>query len=264
MDRQVPFATIVANVMPHFISRQIYTGAGKVGTEVVGLTTDDVPFQLTQRADFFEEEVGLETTLKRPIVNTRDEPHADAQKLPAPPRHRRRRQPVRGGDVPQGRHDRAGAGDDRGRLPAPRPAAGAAGGRAPPGLLRHVAAPADRPGRRHVDDRARDAVGATYDRAQKYAEEHGLECIGGDEIGDEVLRLWEDVLTGLETDPMSLSAPARLGRQAPADRRLPTNARPALGRRQAAGDGPAVPRPAAGPQSWPRAWASSASRPTTR
>src|SRR5205814_5993583 len=33
-----------------------------------------------QRADFFEEEVGLETTLKRPIVNTRDEPHADAQR----------------------------------------------------------------------------------------------------------------------------------------------------------------------------------------
>ena len=39
-----------------------------------------MPFQLTQRADFFEEEVGLETTLKRPIVNTRDEPHADAQR----------------------------------------------------------------------------------------------------------------------------------------------------------------------------------------
>lgn len=36
-----------------------------------------VAFQLTQRADFFEEEVGLETTLKRPIINTRDEPHAD-------------------------------------------------------------------------------------------------------------------------------------------------------------------------------------------
>ena len=32
---------------------------------------------MTQRADFFEEEVGLETTLKRPIINTRDEPHAD-------------------------------------------------------------------------------------------------------------------------------------------------------------------------------------------
>ena len=45
-----------------------------------GLTSADVPYQLSQRADFFEEEVGLETTLKRPIVNTRDEPHADAQK----------------------------------------------------------------------------------------------------------------------------------------------------------------------------------------
>src|SRR2546430_7939931 len=36
--------------------------------------------QLSQRADFFEVEVGLETTLKRPIINTRDEPHADADK----------------------------------------------------------------------------------------------------------------------------------------------------------------------------------------
>src|SRR5688500_8052958 len=80
MDRQVPFSKIVAYVMPHFITRQIYTGAGKVGTEAAGLSSSDVPYQLTQRADFFEEEVGLETTLKRPIVNTRDEPHADAQK----------------------------------------------------------------------------------------------------------------------------------------------------------------------------------------
>src|SRR5438132_7240320 len=78
MDRAVPFSRIVQHVMPHFISRQIYTGAGKVGSEVAH--DQDVPFQLTQRADFFEEEVGLETTLKRPIVNTRDEPHADAQK----------------------------------------------------------------------------------------------------------------------------------------------------------------------------------------
>ena len=37
-------------------------------------------FQISQRADFFEVEVGLETTLKRPIINTRDEPHADPEK----------------------------------------------------------------------------------------------------------------------------------------------------------------------------------------
>jgi proteasome accessory factor A len=71
---------IVSHVTPHFITRQIFTGAGKVGTEASGLNHLDVPFQLTQRADFFEEEVGLETTLKRPIVNTRDEPHCDASK----------------------------------------------------------------------------------------------------------------------------------------------------------------------------------------
>ena len=83
-----------------------------------GSAIDEVPFQLTQRADFFEEEVGLETTLKRPIVNTRDEPHADAAEVPPPPRDRRRRQPVRGRHLPQGRHHRPRAGHDRGRRPA--------------------------------------------------------------------------------------------------------------------------------------------------
>ncbi len=77
LDRAVPFGRIVTHATAHFVSRQIFTGAGKVGSEAAGLTTREVPFQLTQRADFFEEEVGLETTLKRPIINTRDEPHAD-------------------------------------------------------------------------------------------------------------------------------------------------------------------------------------------
>ena len=77
MDRAVPFARVVQHAIPHFVTRQVFTGAGKVGSEA---GTDRVEFQLTQRADFFEEEVGLETTLKRPIVNTRDEPHCDAQK----------------------------------------------------------------------------------------------------------------------------------------------------------------------------------------
>ncbi|MDQ1395451.1 MAG: Pup amidohydrolase, partial [Acidimicrobiaceae bacterium] len=80
MDRNTPFGRIVQHVMPHFVTRQIYTGAGKVGSEASSTGGVDVTFQLSQRADFFEEEVGLETTLKRPIVNTRDEPHADAQK----------------------------------------------------------------------------------------------------------------------------------------------------------------------------------------
>ena len=80
LARETPFGRIVAQVTPHFVTRQVFTGAGKVGCELPGVPNDHVPYQLSQRADFFEEEVGLETTLKRPIVNTRDEPHCDAQK----------------------------------------------------------------------------------------------------------------------------------------------------------------------------------------
>ena len=77
VDRTVPFAVLVRNLIPWFVTRQVFTGAGKVGSEN---GADAVDYQISQRADFFEEEVGLETTLKRPIVNTRDEPHADPQK----------------------------------------------------------------------------------------------------------------------------------------------------------------------------------------
>jgi Pup amidohydrolase len=80
MDRRVPFARIVQHMMPFFVSRQIFTGAGKVGLEAQWDDRGRHVFQLTQRADFFETEVGLETTLKRPIINTRDEPHADPEK----------------------------------------------------------------------------------------------------------------------------------------------------------------------------------------
>ncbi len=77
MARQTPFADIVRHLTPFFVSRQVVTGAGRVG---IGQDGRGEGFQLSQRADYFEVEVGLETTLKRPIINTRDEPHADADK----------------------------------------------------------------------------------------------------------------------------------------------------------------------------------------
>jgi Pup amidohydrolase len=77
MRRTTPFADIVRHLTPFFVSRQVVTGAGRVGLGQEGRRHG---FQLTQRADFFEVEVGLETTLKRPIINTRDEPHADPEK----------------------------------------------------------------------------------------------------------------------------------------------------------------------------------------
>jgi proteasome accessory factor PafA2 len=77
MRRQTPFADIVTHLTPFFVTRQIICGAGRVG---IGQDGSQPGFQISQRADFFEVEVGLETTLKRPIINTRDEPHADADK----------------------------------------------------------------------------------------------------------------------------------------------------------------------------------------
>ena len=80
VDRITPFGEIICHATTHFVTRQIFTGSGKIGVEATGVDSNLIKYQLTQRADFFEEEVGLETTLKRPIINTRDEPHADATK----------------------------------------------------------------------------------------------------------------------------------------------------------------------------------------
>lgn len=64
-------------LLPFFASRQVVCGAGRVG---LGTDGSRPGFQISQRADFFERQVGLETTVRRPIVNTRDEPHADDTK----------------------------------------------------------------------------------------------------------------------------------------------------------------------------------------
>jgi Pup amidohydrolase len=81
VDRTVDFADIVRAMVPHLVSRQIVCGAGKVGAETEAGYALGPSFQLSQRSEFFEEVVGLETTLKRPIVNTRDEPHGDAERF---------------------------------------------------------------------------------------------------------------------------------------------------------------------------------------
>lgn len=79
VPRRVPFGRLTYRLVPFFVSRLLFTGAGRIGSHLdAGVT-----FQLSQRADFFEVVLGLETTLKRPLMNTRDEPHAD------PDRYRR-------------------------------------------------------------------------------------------------------------------------------------------------------------------------------
>jgi Pup amidohydrolase len=207
MDRSIPFTRIVAHVMPHFVSRQIYTGAGKVGCEASSTGGVQVDFQLTQRADFFEEEVGLETTLKRPIVNTRDEPHCDA--------HKYRRLHVIVGDANMSEvanflkvgttalvlamiEDDWFTRANREFLL-----------QSPVSCLRKVSYDLnlDRP-LDLADGHTMTALEMQWehlDLARKYAEDCGLDAVGGDEIGADILRRWEQTLAALEADPMSLA-----------------------------------------------------------
>jgi proteasome accessory factor PafA2 len=203
MDRAVPFSRVVQGITPFFVSRQIVVGAGKVGCEAPGVSWREVPFQISQRADFFEEEVGLETTLKRPIVNTRDEPHCDAQKY--------RRLHVIIGDANLSEVStflKVGTtaivlamieDEELGRdmtLTTPVSA------------LRQVSY--DLTLRRPIELATGAKITALelqwhyLDQAKKYAESRGLAAVG-EEVGADILRRWEHVLNGLETDPASLA-----------------------------------------------------------
>jgi proteasome accessory factor A len=207
MDRSVPFARIVSHVMPHFVSRQIYTGAGKVGCEASSQSTPEIHYQLTQRADFFEEEVGLETTLKRPIVNTRDEPHCDSQKY--------RRLHVIVGDAnlcEVANFLKVGTTslvlamiEDDWFARASREFAL----HSPVSAMRRVSydleltRPLDL-----ADGHTMTALELQWehlDLARKYGEERGFDAVGGPEVGQEILRRWEEVLAGLESDPLTLA-----------------------------------------------------------
>jgi proteasome accessory factor A len=198
LARSVPFGRIVSQVTPHFVTRQVIIGAGKVGCEVPGMSTDDVPYQISQRADFFEEEVGLETTLKRPIVNTRDEPHCDASKY--------RRLHVIVGDANMSEiatYLKVGTtaivlamieddalGDD---WLLANPVAAIRQVSHDPSLQRTILL---RSGRRAT---ALEVQWGVLERARKYERSHGLAAVG-ESVGADVLARWESVLTGLEND----------------------------------------------------------------
>jgi len=198
VDRTVPFGRLVSDITPHFVTRQVFCGAGKVGAEAHG---GDVDFQLSQRADFFEEEVGLETTLKRPIVNTRDEPHCDPLKY--------RRLHVIVGDANMSQtatflklattsivlamiEDDFPMGDVA--LAHPVPAIRQVSH--DPSLAQTVLL---RDGRRLT---ALEIQWTLLEAAQKYAVERGLECLGDGAdggVGDRALEVWARVLTELES-----------------------------------------------------------------
>ncbi|HEY5874733.1 MAG TPA: depupylase/deamidase Dop, partial [Ilumatobacteraceae bacterium] len=203
MSRETPFGRIATQITPHFVTRQVFCGAGKVGCELAGVGADEVPYQLSQRADFFEEEVGLETTLKRPIVNTRDEPHCDPQLY--------RRLHVIVGDANMSEvatYLKVGTtaiilamieddvlGTDL-VLANPVPAIRQISH--DPTLTRTVLL---RSGRRAT---ALELQWSLLERAQKYERSHGLSAVG-DAVGADVMQRWETVLNGLESDRSSVA-----------------------------------------------------------
>ncbi|WP_342664500.1 depupylase/deamidase Dop [Longispora albida] len=194
MKRSTAFADIVAYLTPFFVTRQIFCGAGRVG---IGQDGSGTGFQISQRADFFEVEVGLETTLKRPIINTRDEPHADADKY--------RRLHVIIGDANLSEiatylkagttslilamiEDKALAGD----LSIADPVGELKAISHDPTLTHRVRL---RDGRRLT---ALDIQWAYYERVRNY-----VEAKGSDEETDDVLARWESILDRLGQDVMN-------------------------------------------------------------
>jgi len=205
VDRALPFATLVRHLLPWFVTRQVFTGAGKVGSENGAAPVD---YQISSRADFFEEEVGLETTLKRPIVNTRDEPHADPQLY--------RRLHVIAGDanlcevatflkVGTTAIVLAMAEDDFFENAGGRQDFSVSGPVAAMRVVSHD--PTCKATVELADGSRMTAVELQWEYlrlAQKYADETGLMMCGGSDVGGAVIGRWESVLTALETDPSTL------------------------------------------------------------
>jgi len=71
--REVPFERYAEALLTFLPTRIIYAGSGRAGSD----RQREPAFRLSQRAEFFAEPIGIDTLYRRPIVNTRDEPHAD-------------------------------------------------------------------------------------------------------------------------------------------------------------------------------------------
>ena len=80
MRRDIAWDRIVAGMLPFLITRQIFAGAGKMGIEAESAQSEPGVYQISQRADFFSVVVSIDTMNRRPLINTRDEPHVDASR----------------------------------------------------------------------------------------------------------------------------------------------------------------------------------------
>ncbi|MDE3223047.1 MAG: proteasome accessory factor PafA2 family protein, partial [Acidobacteriota bacterium] len=205
VKREVEFSHLVRAMVPHLISRQIIVGAGKVGVETEWPLDFTPDFQLSSRAEFFEEVVGLETTLKRPIVNTRDEPHSDAERF--------RRLHVIIGDANMSQYATfvklgstallLGALEEFGAATFPEPP------RRPVHALRVYAQdPTLRAVADTVDDRSRSAwdyQDELWHLAQRFVSTTGGSAVGSPDEVALIMRQWREMLDGVRDDPEAVA-----------------------------------------------------------
>jgi proteasome accessory factor PafA2 len=194
MARALPFDEIVGHLTAFLVTRQVFTGAGKVGSEN---GRPAISYQISQRADFFEEAVGLETTIRRPIINTRDEPHAD------PAVYRRLHVIVGDANLSEtqaflklGTTALVLAGLEKGALGKPLLL-----GSPVESLWRISHDPTLRRSVRLEDGRTATALDLQREYLARVAA--GAAREGAEPVYERVLGLWEEALTALEADPLS-------------------------------------------------------------
>jgi proteasome accessory factor A len=79
LPRSLPWERLAQGVQAFLVTRQVFAGAGKFAIEAEDRLVS-AGFQIAQRSDFFSELQSVDTMQRRPLVNTRDEPHANPQK----------------------------------------------------------------------------------------------------------------------------------------------------------------------------------------
>ncbi|HMS48798.1 MAG: Pup--protein ligase [Candidatus Microthrix subdominans] len=194
-NRSEDLAHYTEVLIPFLVSRQIYAGAGKVIT-----TSRGSHFSVSQRAEHIWEGVSSATTRSRPIINTRDEPHADAERF--------RRLHVIVGDTNMSEYStylKVGATMLMLRmLEDPTVVLRDMTLENPIRAIREISH--DLTGRTRVrlangrEASALDIQGEYLNRALRYAASHEL-----NPQEKQALAMWEHVMVGLEDDPMTLN-----------------------------------------------------------
>jgi proteasome accessory factor A len=193
-SRRDDFGHYAEVLIPFLVSRQIYAGSGKVLQTARGAM-----YCISQRAEHIWEGVSSATTRSRPIINTRDEPHADAERF--------RRLHVIVGDSNMSEYAtflKVGATSILLRmLEDPAVVLRDMTLENPIRAIREISH--DTTLRRRVrlangrEASALDIQGEYYNRARRYQETRGLSP-----LEDQALNMWEHCLKGLESDPWSL------------------------------------------------------------